>query len=84
MSANEVGNTSLELELLNILQRYCLYSANPHQEGTDILSALVNLVVTALEQPKMFGTAVNGRRLTQLEQEEQIVLFLRAHCPNQL
>jgi len=84
MSSVYVDNTSLELELIDTLRRYCTYSAQPHQESTCILSALVNLVDTTREQPKMFDTAVNGRRLTQLEREEQIVLFLRAHCPQQL
>lgn len=77
-------NTSLELELIGTLSRYCARSVEPHEEGTSILSALVNLVDTAREQPKMFNSAVNGRRLTQLEREEQVVLFLKAHCPDRL
>ncbi len=77
-------NTSLELELISTLHRYCARSVEPHEEGTSILSALVNLVDTAREQPKMFNSAVNGRRLTQLEREEQVVLFLKAHCSDRL
>jgi hypothetical protein len=66
--------TNERKKLLKKLVEYAQADMNGEcDEGTGFLSAMVNLVDTAREEPERFG------RRAQVYREEEIVLFILSH-----
>lgn len=80
-----VKPTVHQIGLNNKLIQFAKESNKSHMESFDLLSALVNLVDTARENPNQFNREDNGHgeftgtRMTQEMREQEIVSFILAH-----